>query len=66
MNNQTFYDLYKKGEVSEDEMDNYVDEWNNSDTNESLREYLGMEDMQDIDYSNFIVHGTCNTTYWSR
>lgn len=60
MGNQTFYDLYKKGEVSEDEMDNYVEEWHNSDTNKSLREYLGMEHMVDIEYSNFMTHSPCN------
>lgn len=43
MSNKTFVELYKAGEVNVDDIDNFVDEWHNTNNgNQPLHRYLGM------------------------
>jgi len=37
-----FIDFYLKGRVSLEEIDDWIDDWHESDLNEELHEYLGM------------------------
>jgi hypothetical protein len=39
-----FLDLVARGEASLDEIDDFIDRWHGSDTQQSLASYLGMTD----------------------
>ena len=45
----TFKELYLAGEIPFEEIDRYISRWNRSDTPETLREFLGLnEDEEDV------------------
>lgn len=39
----TFKERYLAGEIEFEAIDNYIEEWNNSDTEESLARFLGFD-----------------------
>ena len=63
MEKQKFYQLFKNGLISADGVDDCVQEWHEGNSTETLRDYLGMNEMTDEEYSNFIVRGTLKNIY---
>jgi hypothetical protein len=58
MKKQKFYQLYKSGLITIDEVDDYVEEWHtNNSITETLQEYLGMSELTDEQYSKFVMYG---------
>lgn len=53
-----FYQLFKNGLILADKVDDYIEAWHMGNSSETLREYLGMSEMTDEQYSQFVVHGT--------
>lgn len=39
---KTFVELYKKGKVGPNDIDDYISEWHNNDSTESLHDFLGL------------------------
>jgi hypothetical protein len=46
MYSSTFIDLCVEGQVLPEEIDDYVDEWHESDSDESIYDYLGMSQQE--------------------
>ena len=40
--NQTFFDLYMKGKATIDDLDDYLDEWHDGSSSQSIEDYLGL------------------------
>ena len=51
---ETFVDLLKEGKVSVDDIDDFVDQWHESDSNLSLVDFLGLTQSQ---YSEWVKTG---------
>ena len=49
-----FYELYLKGEVSLEKIDDYVTEWHNSSSSLSLQEYLGIPEQL---FESWVING---------
>ena len=54
MSRKTFIDLYSSGEVSLEEIDDFIDEWHKSVQEMELHEFLGMSQKE---YINWIERG---------
>lgn len=41
-----FYELYKNKQITENEIDDYIEEWHNNDSEDTIYEYLGMTESE--------------------